>query len=132
MPGFAVGVVFVAFAASFRVEGERGQAEDVREREDVPGIFGNDVGDEEIDFGECVGDGASVDAAVGVDAVEAVEQLGGTFHLDAPEGGRGGVERTPRGAVVDFRLHEVLRLRQPVRFALRLASLRMTFCGVTF
>src|SRR5229473_7138205 len=48
VPGFAVGVVFVAFAASFGVEGERGQAEDVREWEDVPGIFGNDVGGEEI------------------------------------------------------------------------------------
>ncbi len=30
VPGFAVGVVFVAFAAAFGVEGERGQAEDVR------------------------------------------------------------------------------------------------------
>jgi hypothetical protein len=69
---------------------------------------------------------------VGVDAVEAVEELGGTFYLHSPEGGRGCVVRTPRGAVVDFRLHEVLRMRQPVRFALRLALLRMTFCGVTF
>ncbi len=92
VPGFAVGVVFVAFAAAFGVEGERGQAEDVREREDVPGVFGDDVGDEEIDFGEFVGDGASVDAAVGVDAVEAAQELGGGFDLDADEaraGGRG-------------------------------------------
>jgi len=85
VPGFAVGVVLVAFAAAFGVEGERGQAEDVREREDVPGVFGDDVGDEEIDFGEFVGDGASVDAAVGVDAVEAAQKLGGGFDLDADE-----------------------------------------------
>jgi len=90
VPGFAVGVVFVGFSASFGVEGERGQAEDVREREDVPGIFGNDVGGEEIDFGEGVGDGASVDAAVGVDTVEAAQKLGGGFDLDADEARAGG------------------------------------------
>jgi hypothetical protein len=50
-----------------------GYAEDVGEGEDEPGVFGDDVGGDEIDFGEFVGDGASVDAAVGVDAVEAVD-----------------------------------------------------------
>jgi hypothetical protein len=61
-----------------------------REWEDEPGIFGNDVGDEEIDFGEGVGDGASVDAAVGVDAVEARLKLRGGFDLDADEARPGG------------------------------------------
>jgi hypothetical protein len=90
VPGFTVGVVFVGFPTSFGVEGERGQAEDVREREDIPGVFGDDVGGEEVDFGEFVGDGASVDAAVGVDAVEAALELGGGFDLDADQARAGG------------------------------------------
>jgi len=36
----------------------------VGEGEDEPGVFGDDVGGEEVDFVEGVGDGASVDAAV--------------------------------------------------------------------
>ena len=55
------------------------------ERDYEPGVFGDDVGDEEVDFGELVGDGASVEAAVEVDAVEAVDELGGAFDLDALE-----------------------------------------------
>jgi hypothetical protein len=93
VPGFAVGVVEAGEAAAFGAEQEAGLAEDVREWEDEPGIFGDDVGGDEIDFGELVGDGASVDAAVGVDVVEAVEQLGGGFDLDADEAGAGAIER---------------------------------------
>jgi len=89
VPGFAVGVVVVGLAAALGIEAEAGEAEDVGEREDEPGIFGDDVGDEEIDFGEGVGDGASVDAAVGVDAVEAALHLSGRFDLDADEAGTG-------------------------------------------
>ncbi len=63
------------------------------EGEDEPGILGDDVGGEEIDFGKFVGDGASVDAAVGVDAVDAGLHLGGGFDLDADEAGtEAGVE----------------------------------------
>lgn len=93
VPGFAVGVVEAGEAAAFGAEQEAGLAEDVREWEDEPGIFGDDVGGDEIDFGELVGDGASVDAAVGVDVVEAVEQLGGGFDLDADEARAGAIER---------------------------------------
>ena len=50
-----------------------------------PGVFGDDVGDDEVDFGEFVGDGASVDAAVGIDAVDAGLHLGGGFDLDADQ-----------------------------------------------
>lgn len=93
VPGFAVGVVEAGEAAAFGAEQKAGLAEDVREGEDEPGIFGDDVGGDEIDFGELVGDGASVDAAVGVDVVEAVEQLGGGFDLDADEAGARAVEK---------------------------------------
>jgi len=89
VPGFAVGVVEAGEAAAFGAEQKAGLAEDVREGEDEPGIFGDDVGGDEIDFGELVGDGASVDAAVGVDVERPVEQLGGGFDLDADRGGRG-------------------------------------------
>ncbi len=75
----------MAFAAAFGVEQECSLAKDVGERKDEPGVFGDDVGGEEIDFGEGVGDGASVDAAVGVDAVEAVQHLRGGLHLDADQ-----------------------------------------------
>ena len=83
VPGFAVVGVEAGAAAFFGAEEEAGLAEDVGEREDEPGVFGDDVGGDEIDFGESVGDGASVDAAVGVDAVEALDYLGGGFDLDA-------------------------------------------------
>jgi hypothetical protein len=43
------------------------------ERDDVPGVFGDDVGGDEVDFTGEVGDGASVHAAMGVDAVETFE-----------------------------------------------------------
>jgi hypothetical protein len=110
MPGFAVGVVAVGLAAAFGAEGDGGRAEDVREREDEPGVFGDDVGGEEIDFGEGVGDGASVDAAVGVDAVEAVLELGGRFDLDADEArARGGRKQVPFGAL------RLLRAGSPLR-----------------
>jgi hypothetical protein len=54
----------------------------VAEGEDEPGVFGDDVGGEEVDFVEGVGDGASVDAAVGVDAVQAVLELSGGLDLN--------------------------------------------------
>jgi len=89
-PGFAVGVVGVGLAAAFGIEGEAGEAEDVGQREDEPGIFRDDVGGDEIDFGEFVGDGASVDAAVNVDVVETAEDLRGGLDLNADQGGTGG------------------------------------------
>ena len=88
-PGFAVGVIEAGAAIAFAAEEEAGTVEDVREREDEPGVLGEDVGGDEIDFGELVGDGASVDAPVGVDAVQAIEELGGAFDLDAGEFGHG-------------------------------------------
>jgi hypothetical protein len=63
----------------------------VREGKDEPGIFGDHVGGYEVDFREFVGDGASVDAAVGVDAVEAVEELACGFDLDADQARAGSV-----------------------------------------
>ncbi len=90
MPGFTVGVVEAGAAVAAAAEKKAGASAGGVKRDDVPSIFGDDVGREEVDFAGQVGDGASVDAAMGVDAVEAFEKLGGTFHLDAPEG-RGGV-----------------------------------------
>ena len=53
--------------------------------EDEPGVLGNDVGDEEVDFVESIWDRAAVGAAVRVYVVEAVEECGRGFNLDAPE-----------------------------------------------
>jgi len=89
VPGFAVVVVGAGDGAAFGAEKEAGLAVDVGEGEDEPGVFRDDVGDDEVDFGEFVGDGASVDAAVGVDVVEAVLKLSGGLNLDADEAGAG-------------------------------------------
>jgi hypothetical protein len=62
---------------------------------------------------------------MGVDAVEAVQELCGAFHLHAVEGGSG-IVGTPVGAAGEGGLREVLRLRKSIRFANRLAALRMT------
>ena len=60
-------------------------AEDVGQGEDEPRIFGDHVGGDEIDFGEGIRDGASVDGSAGVDAVKAVEELRGSFDLDSDQ-----------------------------------------------
>ena len=43
------------------------------------------MGDQEVDFGGLVGGDAAHGAAVGVYVVEAFDQRGGGFYLDAPE-----------------------------------------------
>jgi len=92
VPGLAIGVVEAGAAVAVAAEEEAGDSEGGVQRDDVPGVFGNDVGGDEMDFAGEVRNGASVDAAMGVDAVEAVAELSGTLHLDAPERW-GGVER---------------------------------------
>ena len=95
MPGFAVGVVEARTAVGAAAEEEAGDSEGGVQRDDVPGVLGDDVDGEEMDFAGKVGDGASIEAAMGVDAVKTLEELGGTLHLDAPQG-RGGVGREGR------------------------------------
>lgn len=72
-------------AVAAAAEEEAGASAGGVERNDVPGVLGDDVGGDEMDFAGEVGDGASVDAAMGVDAVETFEELRRTLHLDAPE-----------------------------------------------
>ena len=86
MPGFAVGVVEAGAAVGAAAKQEAGDSASGVQRNDVPGVFGDDVDGEEVDFAGEIRDGASAGAAVGVDAVEAFEELGGTLYLDAPEG----------------------------------------------
>jgi hypothetical protein len=86
VPGFAVGVVEAGAAITVAAEQEAGDSASGVQRDDVPGIFGDDVDGEEVDFAREIRDGASAGAAMGVDAVEAFEELGGTLYLDAPEG----------------------------------------------
>jgi len=65
----------------------------VREGDYEPGVFGDNVGGYEIDFGEFVGDGASVDFALDGDVVLAEEEMRGRFDLDADQAWAGsGVE----------------------------------------
>ena len=87
VPGFAVVAVDpLASVVVFGAEEQAGAGLDQGQGEDEPGVLGNDVGDEEIDFVGEIGDGGAHGAAVGVDVVEAAEDVSGRFDLDAPEG----------------------------------------------
>jgi len=97
VPGFAVGVVEAGLAVGSAAEQEAGGSEEGLERNEVPGVFGDDVSGEEVDFAGEIGDGAASGAAVGVEVVHAVFDLGGALHLDAPERRRG-IVRTPARA----------------------------------
>ena len=73
VPGFAIGAEETVSAdIAFGVEEKAGAVHDEGDGEDEPGVFGNDVGNEEVDFGGAVGDGASASAAMTVDVIEAV------------------------------------------------------------
>ena len=87
MPGFLVFVVEAGLEVVVAAEEEAGGSEEGFERNDVPGVLGNDVGGEEVDFAGKILDGAASGAAVGVEVVHIVFELRGTFDLDAPEGG---------------------------------------------
>jgi len=89
-PGLSVGGEVGAFSGMIaRREEDAGAVLDFGDGEDEPGVFGDDVGDEEVDFVGLVGDGPMVGAAMGVDAVEAAEHGGGGFDLDAQEAASG-------------------------------------------
>jgi hypothetical protein len=77
-------VVEAGAAVVFAAEQEAGTADGVH-GDEVPGIFGDDVGGDEVDFTGAVRDGAAGSAAVSVDPIESKEKLGGSFDLDAPE-----------------------------------------------
>jgi hypothetical protein len=76
VPGFAVGVVEAGAAIPAAAEQEAGDSASGVQRNDVPGIFGDDVNGEEMDFAGEIRDGATAGAAMGVDAVEAFERVG--------------------------------------------------------
>jgi len=63
----------------------------VGDGEDVPGVDGDDVGDQGVDIFCCVGEFgfaaefASIDGADGLDVVSAGAERGGAFYLDAPK-----------------------------------------------
>jgi hypothetical protein len=65
VPCFPVLVVHASFAVVATAEQEAGGSQEGFEGEYVPGVFGDDVGGEEMDFSALVGDGAASDAAGG-------------------------------------------------------------------
>jgi len=90
VPSFAIIAVEAGVAVIiFGIEEQAGAGGDEIDGQDEPGVLWNDVGDEEIDLGRKIGDGAASGAAVRVDVVEAIEQGGSRLDLDAVEGGAG-------------------------------------------
>jgi hypothetical protein len=86
VPGFVVVVVHAGLGVVAAAEQEPGVSQESLERDYIPGVFGDHVGAEEVNLAGLVRDGAASDAAVGVQAIHAVDYLGGAFDLDSPEG----------------------------------------------
>jgi len=84
-PGFAVAFeVGAGGVAGVGIEADAFAVSDGFDGDDVPDIFGDDVGDEEVDFG------GGVDGVAGSGGADAVSGLGvaaGGFDLDAEEAG---------------------------------------------
>jgi hypothetical protein len=99
VPGFVVVVVHAGLGVVAAAEQEAGVSQEGLERDYVPGVFGDYVGAEEVNLAGLVRDGAASDAAVGVEAIQAIDYLGGAFDLDSPEGriGVGILARTASG-----------------------------------
>ena len=81
MPGFAVGFVDSTAMVAQGAECETGSH--LSNGKDEPRVVGNNMGDHEVDFGGLVGDNCATAVPEGVDVVEAVDQTGGAFDLDA-------------------------------------------------
>ena len=60
-------------------------ARDHADGQDVPDVFGNQIGDYEIQFGFLVGDGAAVGDALDAELVASVAHASAGFYLDAPD-----------------------------------------------
>ena len=85
VPGFAAGTVEAGLGMSAGIEQEAGASVKVGDGDDVPGVFGNDVHGENVDFAGCAGDDAGVGAESGVDVVEAVDDGADGFDLHAQD-----------------------------------------------
>src|ERR1700685_689786 len=90
MPGFAVLFPAGAFAGDVGIEAEAGGLLDGCDGQDVTDIYGQDVGDQEVDVVGGVGHFAlAVDAVNGLDVVAAGAEDFGAFELYAPQAGGG-------------------------------------------
>lgn len=94
MPGFAVLVIESGLGIVAAAEEEAGGSEEGFQRNDVPGVLGDDVGGEEVDFSWEIRDGTASGAAMGVEVVKTVGELGRALDLNAPKK-RSWMGRTP-------------------------------------
>jgi len=69
VPCLVVFLVQAGPSVGVAAEEEGGGSEEGFQRDDVPGVLGDDVGGEEVDFAGEIGDGAASRAAVGVEMV---------------------------------------------------------------
>jgi hypothetical protein len=85
VPGFTVFFVGTDFGLATRVDVEAHVRSEGLHGDDEPGVLGDDVGDEEIDFVGGVGSVAAVRAVDGIQHVGAVLEGAGGFDLYLPE-----------------------------------------------
>ena len=90
MPGFAIALPAGALAFDVGIEAETFRSRDDIDRKDIPGIFRDDVRDEDIDLlGGVNGFALSVNGVDGLNVVAAGADDLGAFELHAPEAGAG-------------------------------------------
>jgi len=90
MPGFAVALPAGAFAFDVGIKAEAFAWRESFDGQHVPGIFREDVGDQNVDLVGGVNDFAlAVDAVDGLNVVAAGADDLGAFELHAPEAGSG-------------------------------------------
>jgi len=88
MPGFAIALPAGAFAYDVGIKAEAFAGRESVDRQHVPGIFRDDVGDQNVDLVGGVNDFAlAVDGVGGLNIVAAGADDFGAFELHAPEAG---------------------------------------------
>jgi len=118
--------VFVAAAALGNAgeEGEVASGGEVADGEDVPGVFGDNVGDQEIDlFGGVADFGGAAAEVTGGDVIGAVEIASGRLYLNAPEAA-GATSSGVEDEIVGFAV-AAISTSSPLRLSLRTVRARV-------
>jgi hypothetical protein len=84
MPSFLISVIVAGLGVFAAAEEEGATSQEGCERDYVPGVFGEDVGGDEVDFSWKIGEKAISRAALHIEVVKTFHEVSGAFDLDAP------------------------------------------------